>query len=77
MVQAKCKHLGKVTNLWAGNSQAGLKSGVPLKERARERLAQRELPSSKDFDEYLTIKIIGSQMSSSRGTQQSLLPRYL
>ena len=49
-------NLGKVANLWAVNSEAGLKSGVPLKERAKERLAQRELPSSKDFDEFLRIR---------------------
>ena len=38
------------------NSEAGLKSGVSLKERAKQRLAQREVPSAKDFDEYLRVR---------------------
>ena len=33
-----------------------MKSGVPFKEWAKERLAQRELPSSKDLVEYLRIR---------------------
>ena len=37
-------------------SEAGLKSGVSLKERAKQMLAQRELPSSKDLDEYLRVR---------------------
>ena len=54
--ESKEFNLGEVTNLWAVNSEAGLKSGAPLKDRAKERLAERELPSSKDFDEYLRIR---------------------
>ena len=48
--------LGKVTNIWAVNSTSGLESGTTLKERAKARLAQRELPTSCSFDEYLKIR---------------------
>ena len=44
---------GEVTNLWAVNSSAGMKTGICLKERAKERLVHRELPLAKDFDELL------------------------
>ena len=49
-------NLGKVLNLWAVNSSEGLKSGLSLKERAKERLAHRELPLSTTFDDYLRIR---------------------
>ena len=49
-------NLGKVSNLWAVNSSEGLKSGLSLKERAKERLAHRELPLSSSFDDYLRIR---------------------
>ena len=49
-------NLGKVTNIWAVNSSEGLKSGLSLKERAKERLALRELPLSTTFDDYIRIR---------------------
>jgi hypothetical protein len=33
-----------------------MKTGICLKERAKERLVHRELPLAKDFDEYLRIR---------------------
>ena len=48
--------LGKVTNLWAVNSSEGLKSGKSLKERAKERLANRNVPQSGNFDDYLKVR---------------------
>ena len=48
--------LGKVSNLWAINSTAGQKTGKSLKERAKERIASRELPTSDNFDDYLRIR---------------------
>jgi hypothetical protein len=38
------------------NSSGGLKSSKFLKERAKERLANRELPLSTTFDEYMEIR---------------------
>ena len=49
-------NLGKVTNIWAINSSEGLKSGKSLKERVKERLANRETPLSSSFDDYMRIR---------------------
>ena len=48
--------LGKVVNIWAVNSTEGLKSAKSLKERAKERIAQRKCPISSSFDEYLKVR---------------------
>ena len=56
MSESPVFNLGKVKNLWIVNSSEGLKSGKSLKERAKERLANRELPLSTTFDEYMEIR---------------------
>lgn len=48
--------LGKVSNLWAVCSTAGSKTGLSLKERAKERIANREVPVSGSFDDYMRIR---------------------
>ena len=48
--------LGEVQTLWAVNSSEGLKDGVSLKERAKERFNHRKLPLSEDFDDYRKIR---------------------
>ena len=40
----------------AVNSSEGLKSGKSLKDRAKERLANRELPLGNSFDDYMRIR---------------------
>ena len=49
-------NLGKVDNIWVVNSSEGLKSGKSLKERAKERLASRKIPSSSNFDDYIKVR---------------------
>ena len=44
--------LGSVTKLWAVATQSD-ESGKPLKELAKIRIANRELPGSETFDEYI------------------------
>jgi hypothetical protein len=48
--------LGRVPAIYVVNSSAGEKSGLPLKERAKQRLSHRRLPLSSSFDDYLTIR---------------------
>ena len=48
--------LGKVSNLWAVTTTSGLKSDKSLKERAKERMANRSEPEVEDFDEYMKIR---------------------
>ena len=48
--------LGKVDNLWVVSSTAGLKSGTSLKERAKKRIKERELPQSATYDDYLELR---------------------
>jgi len=47
--------LGKVDNIWAVSSQSD-GSGKSLKELAKTRLANRELPTSPSFDAYLKMR---------------------
>lgn len=47
--------LGKVSNLWVVASQSDT-SDKPLKELAKVRLANRELPASTTFDEYIAMR---------------------
>lgn len=47
--------LGSVTNLWAVATQSD-ESGKPLKELAKIRIANRELPGSETFDEYIAMR---------------------
>ena len=47
--------LGPVTNLWAVATQSD-ESGKPLKELAKIRIANRELPGSETFDEYIAMR---------------------
>ena len=54
--ESKEFNLGKVINIWAVNSSEGLKSGKSLKDRAKERLANRELPLGNSFDDYMRIR---------------------
>ena len=48
--------LGEVSALWAVRSSAGSKSDKSLKERAMERIQEREVPKTKTFDDYLRIR---------------------
>ena len=45
--------LGQVTSLWAVTSSEGLKTGKSLKQRAKERMNEREKPTGDDFDLYM------------------------
>ena len=47
--------LGKVDNLWSVDSSLD-KSGNSLKERTKERIKNRQLPTSATFDEYMTMR---------------------
>merc|ERR1719186_722300 len=47
--------LGKVDNLWSVASNND-KSGRTLKERTKERIQNRTIPSSSSFDEYISMR---------------------
>ena len=49
-------NLGEVSALWAVRSSAGSKSDKSLKERAMERINEREVPKTQTFDEYLRVR---------------------
>jgi hypothetical protein len=48
--------LGEVSALWAVRSSAGSKSDKSLKEKAIDRIGQREVPKTASFDEYMQIR---------------------
>ena len=47
--------LGKVDNLWSVDSSND-KSGRSLKERTKDRMENRSIPSSSTFDEYISMR---------------------
>ena len=51
----KAFELGKVENIWAVNSSSN-KIQKSLKERAKERIKEREIPSPRTFQEYLDVR---------------------
>jgi hypothetical protein len=46
----------KTKTVWAVISTSGLSSGKSLKERAKERMANRDEPAVDDFDEHLKFR---------------------
>ena len=47
--------LGKVDAIWAVD-RSDNKSDSSLKERAKERIRERESPSSSTFDDYIAVR---------------------
>lgn len=48
--------LGSLDSLWVVSTISGGASGKPLKERAKERIANRAEPTVDDFDEFMQIR---------------------